>query len=263
MMNHVVSVINQKGGVGKTTSTINLSCAFANSGQKTLIIDLDPQGNASTGVGVENNQRENSVYKLLTERNNWQHYVKQTKIENLDIICANVELSGFETEVAENKDRAFILKGVLEEIRSKNQYNQILIDCPPSLSLLTVMALVASNSVIVPLQAEFFALEGLTQLLKTIARIKSSLNKNLEVEGIVLTMFDKRNKLCLQVESESRKYFGEQVYKTVIPRNVRISEAPSHGVPVIVYDKYCAGSIAYEKLALEILEKQKQLNFAA
>ena len=263
MINHVVSVINQKGGVGKTTSTINLGCAFAQLGQKTLIIDLDPQGNASTGVGVENNDRENSIYKLLTERNNSQYYVKQTKIQNLDIICANVELSGFETEVAEDKNRAFILKEVMNEIREKNQYNQILIDCPPSLSLLTVMSLVASNSVIVPLQTEFFALEGLTQLLKTINRIKLSLNKILEVEGIILTMFDKRNKLCSQVEAEARKFFGEQVYNTVIPRNIRISEAPSHGLPVLVYDKYCAGSIAYEKLAVEILEKQKKFNFAA
>ena len=184
-MNHVVSIINQKGGVGKTTSTINLGCAFANLGQKILIIDLDPQGNASTGVGIENNDRDNSIYKLLNDRNNLQHYVKPTKIENLDIICANVELSGFETEVAEIKNRAFILKEILGDLKEKNQYNQILIDCPPSLSLLTVMALVASNSVIVPLQAEFFALEGLTQLLKTINRIKSSLNKSLEVEGIV------------------------------------------------------------------------------
>lgn len=262
-MNHVVSIINQKGGVGKTTSTINLGCAFAKLGQKILIIDLDPQGNASTGVGIENNDRENSVYKLLDDRNNWQYYVKKTKIENLDIICANVELSGFETEVAEDKNRAFILKEIIDFLRKKSQYNQILIDCPPSLSLLTVMALVASNSVIVPLQTEFFALEGLTQLLKTINRIKSSLNKRLEVEGIILTMFDKRNKLCSQVESEARNFFGSQVYKTVIPRNIRISEAPSHGIPVLVYDKYCAGSIAYENLGKEILEKQKKINFAA
>ena len=189
--------------------------------------------------------------------------MKPTKIENLDIICANVELSGFETEVAEIKNRAFILKEILGDLKEKNQYNQILIDCPPSLSLLTVMALVASNSVIVPLQAEFFALEGLTQLLKTINRIKSSLNKSLEVEGIVLTMFDKRNKLCSQVEDEARKFFSEQVYQTMIPRNIRISEAPSHGLPVLVYDKYCAGSMAYEKLALEIIDKQKKFNFAA
>ena len=262
-MNHVVSIINQKGGVGKTTSTINLGCAFANLGQKILIIDLDPQGNASTGVGVESIDRENSIYKLLNDRNNLQHYVKKTKIENLDIICSNVELSGFETEVAEDKNRAFILKEILGALKEKNQYNQILIDCPPSLSLLTVMALVASNSVIVPLQTEFFALEGLTQLLKTINRIKSSLNKSLEVEGIVLTMFDKRNKLCSQVENEARKFFNEQVYKTMIPRNIRISEAPSYGLPVIMYDKYCAGSLAYEKLALELVDKQKTFNFAA
>jgi chromosome partitioning protein len=214
-------------------------------------------------VGIENNDRENSIYKLLNDRNNWQHYVKQTKIENLDIICANVELSGFETEVAENKNRAFILKEILGALKEKNQYNQILIDCPPSLSLLTVMALVASDSVIVPLQAEFFALEGLTQLLKTINRIKSSLNTGLQVEGIILTMFDKRNKLCSQVEDEARKYFSEQVYSTMIPRNIRISEAPSHGLPVLIYDKKCAGSIAYEKLAKEILEKQKNFNYTA
>ena len=262
-MNHVVSIINQKGGVGKTTSTINLGCAFANLGQKILIIDLDPQGNASTGVGIENNDRDNSIYKLLNDRNNLQHYVKTTKIENLDIICANVELSGFETEVAEIKNRAFILKEILGDLKEKNQYNQILIDCPPSLSLLTVMALVASNSVIVPLQAEFFALEGLTQLLKTINRIKSSLNKSLEVEGIVLTMFDKRNKLSTQVEKEARDYFNEKVYLTVIPRNVRLSEAPSHGMPVLMYDKSCPGSKSYFNFTDEFINQEQKIGSAA
>ena len=257
-MTKVISIINQKGGVGKTTSTINLGCALANQGQKILLIDLDPQGNASTGLGIEPNTRLKTIYEfLLNPELDPSAFITNSKIENLDIITANVDLSGLETEVAENNKRAFFLKEIIAKINEKNQYNQILIDCPPSLSLLTIMALVASNTVIIPLQTEFFALEGVSQLIKTIERVKLNLNKSLDIQGVILTMYDKRNKLCSQVESEARRYFNDKVYKSVIPRNVRISEAPSHGMPVIKYDRNCTGTLAYQELAKEVLEQYK------
>ena len=257
-MTKVISIINQKGGVGKTTSTINLGCALANQGQKILLIDLDPQGNASTGLGIEPNTRLKTIYEfLLNPELDPSAFITSSKIENLDIITANVDLSGLETEVAENNKRAFFLKEIIAKINEKNQYNQILIDCPPSLSLLTIMALVASNTVIIPLQTEFFALEGVSQLIKTIERVKQNLNKSLDIQGVILTMYDKRNKLCSQVESEARRYFDDKVYKSVIPRNVRISEAPSHGMPVIKYDRTCSGTLAYQELAKEVLEQYK------
>ena len=253
-MTKIISIINQKGGVGKTTSTINLGHALASSGQKILVIDLDPQGNASTGLGIDRGNREKTIYEFLVNSNDDPNsFISKTKTENLDIICANEDLSGLETEVAEESKRAFFLRDVLDQIKQKSQYNHILIDCPPSLSLLTIMALVASDTVIIPLQTEFFALEGVSQLIKTIERVKENLNKNLSIQGVILTMYDRRNKLSGQVEQEARKYFGSKVYKTVIPRNVRISEAPSHGMPVIVYDKNSSGSIAYQELSNEIL----------
>ena len=263
-MTKVISIINQKGGVGKTTSTINLGCALANQGQKILLIDLDPQGNASTGLGIEPNTRLKTIYEfLLNPELDPSASITNSKIENLDIITANVDLSGLETEVAENNKRAFFLKEIISKINEKKQYNQILIDCPPSLSLLTIMALVASNTVIIPLQTEFFALEGVSQLIKTIDRVKQNLNKTLDIQGVILTMYDKRNKLCSQVESEARRYFDDKVYKSVIPRNVRISEAPSHGLPVIGYDKNCTGTLAYQELAKEVLEQYKKDSVAA
>jgi len=263
-MTKVISIINQKGGVGKTTSTVNLGHALATSGQKILVIDLDPQGNASTGLGIDRSKRKKTIYEFLVNRNDDSNlYISKTNTENLDIICANVELSGFETEVADDNKRAFFLRDVLGQIKQKNQYNQILIDCPPSLSLLTIMALVASDTVIIPLQTEFFALEGVSQLIKTIERVKENLNKNLLIQGVILTMYDRRNKLSGQVEQEARKYFGTKVYKTVIPRNVRISEAPSHGMPVIVYDRNSSGSVAYQELSNEILNQKDEGNFAA
>src|SRR6056300_54645 len=262
-MTKVISIINQKGGVGKTTSTINLGCALANQGQKILVIDLDPQGNASTGLGIETTNRLKTIYEfLLNPALDPETFITNSTIDNLDIITANVDLSGLETEVAENSKRAFFLKEIIAKIQEKKQYNQILIDCPPSLSLLTIMALVASNTVIIPLQTEFFALEGVSQLIKTIERVKQSLNPNLIIQGVILTMFDKRNKLSGQVEEEARKYFGSKVYKTVIPRNVRISEAPSHGLPVIIYDENSTGSVAYKELSNEILS-QKDLDIEA
>ena len=254
----IISIINQKGGVGKTTSTINLGCALANQGQKILLIDLDPQGNASTGLGIEPETRLKTIYEfLLNPELDPSAFIINSNIDNLDIITANVDLSGLETEVAENNKRAFFLKEIIARINEKNEYNQILIDCPPSLSLLTIMALVASDTVIIPLQTEFFALEGVSQLIKTIERVKQNLNKALDIQGVILTMYDKRNKLCSQVESEARRYFNNKVYKSVIPRNVRISEAPAHGLPVIKYDKNCTGTLAYQNLAKEVLEQYK------
>jgi chromosome partitioning protein len=254
----IISVINQKGGVGKTTTAINLSAGLALKNFKVLLIDLDPQGNASTGVGVEQNDREKSVYDLLIKKNNFLECVKKTKIENLNIIPANAELSGLESEVANDPQKAFLLKKIIDDYfdsQGIEKFTHVIIDCPPSLSLLTIMALVASKSLIVPLQTEFFALEGLSQLVKTIDRLKANLNKDLEIQGIILTMYDKRNTLCIEVENEARKFFGEKVYKVNIPRNVRISEAPSYGLPVILYDKYCTGSLAYQVLVDEFLER--------
>jgi chromosome partitioning protein len=250
-----IAVINQKGGVGKTTTVINLASALSILGHNNLIIDLDPQGNATTGLGKSNNDEENNIYNLLIKKIKLSDAIKNTEIKNLDIIGSNVNLSGLEVETANDSDRAFVLKQILDEGKKDIllKYDNIFIDCPPSLSLLTIMALVSSEELLVPLQAEFFALEGITQLVKTIDRIKVNLNPDLNVKGILLTMFDKRNKLSTQVDKEARNYFKEKVYKTVIPRNVRLSEAPSHGLPCVVYDKACSGSKSYFKLADEFL----------
>ena len=232
----IISVINQKGGVGKTTTVINLAAGLTQLNKKVLVIDLDPQGNATTGLGLSNvDNSSDTIYGVLNGTREINDIIKKTQFENLDIITSNVDLSGLEVETADDTNRAFILKVKLTSYlnNSRGLYDYVLIDCPPSLSLLTVMALVCSNSLLVPLQTEFFALEGLTQLLKTIERIKVSLNPDLKIRGILLTMYDKRNKLSSQVEKEARDYFKEKVYITIIPRNVRLSEAPSHGMPVI------------------------------
>tara|TARA_B100001029_G_C15045635_1_gene446903 strand:- start:922 stop:1728 length:807 start_codon:yes stop_codon:yes gene_type:complete len=263
----IISIINQKGGVGKTTTTINLAAGLALQNKKILVVDLDPQGNATTGLGLSNNSENSNetIYAVLNGTKKISEVIKKTKFNNLDLISSNVDLSGLEVETAGDSKRAFILK---EEISSyfnnlSEIYDYILIDCPPSLSLLTVMALVASNSLVVPLQTEFFALEGLTQLTKTIERVKINLNQSLKIKGILLTMYDKRNKLSSQVEREARDYFKEQVYSTVIPRNVRLSEAPSHGIPVLLYDKLCPGSKAYFSFTDEFLNKEKTFESAA
>ena len=266
MNEKILSIINQKGGVGKTTTVINLAAGLSMKGKKILVIDLDPQGNATTGLGMSNTENtDRTIYSVLNGTKNIYDVIHKTKFENLDLITSNVDLSGLEVETAGDSRRAFILKEQITAYLndSRGSYDYVLIDCPPSLSLLTIMALVASKSLIVPLQTEFFALEGLTQLIKTIERIKSNLNPNLNIRGILLTMYDKRNKLSGEVEIEARNYFKEKVYSTAVPRNVRLSEAPSHGVPVLIYDKTCPGSRAYFSFTEEFLNQDKPVESAA
>jgi len=256
----IISVINQKGGVGKTTTAINLATALAKKGKKILIIDLDPQGNATTGLGKSNNDEEKSVYNILIGKISAENAIQESSVKGLDLIGSNVNLSGLEVETANDANRAFLLKEILKKENNSlfNDYENIFIDCPPSLSLLTVMSLVSADELLIPLQTEFFALEGITQLVKTIDRIKANLNPKLSIRGILLTMFDKRNKLSSQVDNEARKHFKDKVYKTVIPRNVRLSEAPSHGVPCLIYDKGCPGSKSYISLAEEFINQNNQ-----
>ena len=266
MNKKIISVINQKGGVGKTTTVINLAAGLSMKGKKILVIDLDPQGNATTGLGLSNTENsELTIYSVLNGNKKISEVIQSTNFKNLNLVTSNVDLSGLEVETAGDSRRAFKLKDELSSILNDSgaSYDYILIDCPPSLSLLTIMALVASDELVVPLQTEFFALEGLTQLMKTIERIKSNLNPSLIIRGIILTMYDKRNKLSSQVEKEARDYFKDKVYRTVIPRNVRLSEAPSHGVPVLLYDKLCPGSKAYFTFTEEFLNQDKPVESAA
>jgi chromosome partitioning protein len=256
---HIIALANQKGGVGKTTTAINLATAMAAVGNKVLILDLDPQGNASTGFGIDRSAREITSYDVILGVTPVADAVMETEIPGLSIIPSTVDLSGADLELAELPQRNFRLAQAFEKNMGDMEYDYILIDCPPSLSLLTINALVAANSVLVPLQCEFFALEGLSLLLKTIEQVRVSLNPALSINGVLLTMFDKRNNLSEQVADDVRAYLGDKVFETVIPRNVRMSEAPSHGKPALLYDHRCVGSQAYIKLAREILGRQEIL----
>ena len=253
-MTKIISITNQKGGVGKTTTAINLATSLAAIKKKILIIDADPQGNASTGIGITYDDREPSIYKLITLGDYDEKSIKKTIVPGLDIIPSSSDLAASEIELVDVSNREFVLRSIIKKIEN---YDYIIIDCPPALGLLTINAIVASDSVIIPLQCEFFALEGLTSLINTIDLIKDNYNKKIFIEGIVLTMVDKRNSLSALVENDVRLHLGEKVYKTTIPRNIRISEAPSHGKPALIYDTQCSGSIAYIQLAKEVILNQK------
>jgi chromosome partitioning protein len=253
----ILAVANQKGGVGKTTTAINLGTALAACGERVLIIDADPQGNASTGLGVTRQRRKTTLYDVLMGDAPAQDAVVDTALPGLHLIPADADLSGVELELGQTPRRSYRLRDALEPLRQGGAYTYVLIDCPPSLNLLTVNAMAAADAVFVPLQCEFFALEGLTQLMRTIELVRGSLNPRLEIQGVVLTMFDRRNSLSEQVAKDVRSHFGDKVYDTVIPRNVRVSEAPSFGKPVLIYDLKCAGSQAYLNLAREVVARER------
>jgi chromosome partitioning protein len=259
----ILALANQKGGVGKTTTAINLGTALAAIGERVLIVDLDPQGNASTGLGIDRRSRRCSTYDVLIGEAPLRDAVVPTAVPRLHIAASTMDLSGLELELGAARDRAFRLRDAIRALNSNatadTGYTYVLIDCPPSLNLLTVNAMAASDAILVPLQCEFFALEGLSQLLQTVEQVRTTLNPNLSIHGIVLTMFDSRNNLSNQVVADVRQFMGAKVYNTMIPRNVRISEAPSYGKPVLVYDLKCVGSEAYLKLATEVIQREREL----
>jgi chromosome partitioning protein len=257
----VLAIANQKGGVGKTTTAINLGTALAAIGENVLIVDLDPQGNASTGLGIDRRNRRCSTYDVLIGQAPMRDAILATAVPRLHIAASTLDLSGLELEIGAARDRAFRLRSALAAVNKggDSDYSYVLVDCPPSLNLLTVNAMAAANAILVPLQCEFFALEGLSQLIKTVEQVKSTLNPDLTIHGIVLTMHDSRNNLSNQVAADVREFMGRKVYETMIPRNVRISEAPSYGKPVLVYDLKCVGSEAYLRLATEIIQREKEL----
>ena len=259
----IIALANQKGGVGKTTTAINLGTALAAIGERVLIVDLDPQGNASTGLGIDRRHRDCSTYDVMVGESTLRDSIVPTAVPRLHIAPSTMDLSGLELELGHTRDRAFRLRNALA-VLNENQpegsdYTYVLVDCPPSLNLITVNAMAASDAILVPLQCEFFALEGLSQLLQTVEQVRSTLNPHLSIHGIVLTMFDSRNNLSNQVVADVRQFMGKKVYDTMIPRNVRISEAPSYGKPVLVYDLKCVGSEAYLKLATEVIQREREL----
>jgi chromosome partitioning protein len=259
----VLAIANQKGGVGKTTTAINLGTALAAIGEQVLIVDLDPQGNASTGLGIDRRSRRRSTYDVLVGAATLRAAILETAVPRLHIAPSTLDLSGLELEIGQARDRAFRLRSAIAPLNvgkpDTTDYSYVLVDCPPSLNLLTVNAMAAAHAILVPLQCEFFALEGLSQLLRTVEQVKSTLNPNLTIHGVVLTMYDSRNKLSGQVVADVRQFMGAKVYDTMIPRNVRVSEAPSYGKPVLVYDLKCVGSEAYLRLATEIIQREKEL----
>jgi len=257
----VLAIANQKGGVGKTTTAINLGTALAAIGETVLIVDLDPQGNASTGLGIDRRSRQTSTYDVLTGEAPLRHAVIGTAVPRLHIAPSTLDLSGLELEIGQDRDRAFRLRHALDALNTATDlpFSYVLVDCPPSLNLITVNAMAAANAILVPLQCEFFALEGLSQLMKTVESVRTTLNPDLTIHGIVLTMYDSRNNLSNQVVADVRQHMGRKVYDTVIPRNVRVSEAPSYGKPVLVYDLKCVGSEAYLRLATEIIQREREL----
>jgi chromosome partitioning protein len=259
----VLAVANQKGGVGKTTTAINLGTALAAIGANVLVIDLDPQGNASTGLGIDRRNRRYSTYDVLIGEAPLRDAIVATAVPRLHLAPSTLDLAGLELEIAQARDRAFRLRSALTALRTsmpgRVNFSYVLVDCPPSLNLLTVNAMAAANSILVPLQCEFFALEGLSQLLKTVDTVRQQLNPDLTIHGVVLTMYDSRNNLSGQVVADVREFMGPKVYDTIIPRNVRVSEAPSYGKPVLVYDLKCSGSEAYLRLATEIIQREKEL----
>src|SRR5918998_3678548 len=258
----ILALANQKGGVGKTTTAINLGTALAAIGERVLIIDLDPQGNASTGLGIDRKNRQTSTYHVLAGEVSLEESITETVVPGLSVAPSTLDLLGVELEIANERNRSHRLRSAIQALMAQQvtePFTYILIDCPPSLNLLTINALTAADAVLVPLQCEFFALEGLSQLLKTVEQVKTNLNPELSIHGIVLTMFDARNNLCGQVVADVRNFMGEKVYQTIIPRNVRVSEAPSYGKPVLLYDLKCVGSQAYLRLASEIIQREKAL----
>ena len=253
MSHKVIAVANQKGGVGKTTTTINLSAALAEKGKKVLMIDLDPQGNASSGLGVNKDELEQSIYQLMIGTNSFDECVQKNVLENLDVLPANVNLAGVEIETLDMEDRNYILSKEIDKV--KDRYDYILIDCPPSLNSLTINSMTTADSVLIPIQCEFYALEGLSQLIYTIDLVKDRLNPNLKMDGVVFTMYDARTNLSLQVIENVRENLNQKIYNTIIPRSVRLAEAPSYGLPINIYDRKSTGAKAYRALAEEIIEK--------
>lgn len=253
-MGKIVSFSNQKGGVGKTTTCVNMAAYIAADGKKVLLVDMDPQGNATTGLGFSKSSLQQSVYNVLIDDERASENITKTEVDNLDLLPSNIDLAGAEVELVYKKSREKVLKNALEEIRS--QYDYIMIDCPPSLGLLTINALACADSVIIPIQSEYYALEGLSQLMNSISLVKKQLNPNLEVDGVVLTMYDSRSLISKQIAEEIKKFFTKRLFEIVVPRNVRLVEASSYGKPIMIHDPKCTGARAYKALSLEYLDRQ-------
>ncbi|MEG2983937.1 MAG: AAA family ATPase [Peptostreptococcaceae bacterium] len=256
-MGKIIAVFNQKGGVGKTTTNVNLSASIGQMGKKVLVLDLDPQGNTTSGYGINKHEVENTIYEVILDGLDIKDAILSTEFENIDIVAAATDLSGAEIEITNKNKREYILKEALDKV--KGEYDYIFIDCPPSLGMLTINSLTAVDSVLIPIQCEYYALEGVSQLMETIKLVKSRLNPNLEIQGVVLSMFDGRANLSIEVVEEVKKYFKGSVYTTLIPRNVRLAEAPSYGKPVIYYDARCRGAIAYLELAEEFIDLEEDI----